>query len=131
MIVTTGVELPFCRCQVKSSAKSLHNCNVSPKLLMAVLRNEQAGFRKGRGCTDQIWHVLKPGTPKRNRRNETTGTTGTTGTAGTKPPEQPKQNHRNKRNEITGNTVKRSHISSAGSFRRHNFNSSPLPVRSR
>ena len=82
-----------------------------------------------------IRHVLKPETSKRNRRNETTGTTGTTGTtettgtAGTeppKPPEQPKRNHQNNRNKITGNTFKRSHISSAGSFRRHNFNSSPL-----
>ena len=71
--------------------------------------------------------VLKPETPKRNRRNETTGTTGTAGTKPPKPPEQPKRNHQNNRNKITGNTVKRSHISSAGSFRRHNFNSSPLP----
>ena len=52
-------------------------------------------------------HVLKPETPKRNRRNETTETTGTT--------------------EITGNTVKRSHTSSPGSFCCHNFKLSPLP----
>ena len=76
------------------------------------------------------WHVLKPETPKRNRRNETAGTKPPEPPEPPKPPEQPERNHRNHRNnqnETTGNTVKRSHISSAGSFRRHNFNSSPLP----
>ena len=45
MIVTTGVELPFCLCQVKSFAKSLYN--TSPKLLMTFCETNKLDFARG------------------------------------------------------------------------------------
>ena len=71
MIRTTGVELPFCLCQVKSFEKSLY---VSPKLLMTFSETNKLDFARGADYEkafdsihrDSLWQILRAyGIPQR------------------------------------------------------------------